>query len=94
MLRVLEAGTPDTEALLDRSTRFDDGVDDAVAAILADVRPKVGVADKVELLADATLGDGQRAKREDHLGSGEGDDSAPVRAPHSGQVVLACGRQQ
>jgi len=36
MLRVLAAS--EAEALLDRSTRFEDGVDDAVAAILHDVR--------------------------------------------------------
>ena len=39
-----------------------DPSDRDVKAILADVRPKVGVADKVELLADATLDDlGSRA---------------------------------
>jgi histidinol dehydrogenase len=38
MLRVVRAGTADAEALLDRSTRFEDGVDDAVAAILSEVR--------------------------------------------------------
>jgi len=36
MLRVLKAS--EAQALLDRSTRFEDGVDDAVAAILHDVR--------------------------------------------------------
>ncbi|HEY5951057.1 MAG TPA: histidinol dehydrogenase, partial [Kofleriaceae bacterium] len=38
MLRQIRAGSPEALALLDRSTRFDDGVDDAVAAILHDVR--------------------------------------------------------
>lgn len=38
MLRQIRAGSPEATALLDRSTRFDDGVDDAVAAILRDVR--------------------------------------------------------
>lgn len=38
MLRQVRAGTPEANALLDRSTRFEDGVDDAVAKILADVR--------------------------------------------------------
>jgi histidinol dehydrogenase len=38
MLRQFRAGSPEALALLDRSTRFDDGVDDAVAAILRDVR--------------------------------------------------------
>ena len=38
MLRVLRAGSPEAAALLDRTTRFDGGVDDAVATILADVR--------------------------------------------------------
>ena len=37
-LRIVRAGTPDAEALLDRSTRFADGVDDTVATILAEVR--------------------------------------------------------
>src|SRR6476469_195498 len=36
MLRVLPAA--EAESLLERSTRFEDGVDDAVAAILHDVR--------------------------------------------------------
>jgi histidinol dehydrogenase len=40
MLRVVRAGTPDAEALLDRSTRFEDGVDDAVAAIVTAVRAR------------------------------------------------------
>jgi histidinol dehydrogenase len=40
MLRQIRAGTPEALALLDRSTRFDDGVDDAVAAILHDVRTR------------------------------------------------------
>ena len=31
LLRQIRAGTPDAEKLLDRSTRFEDGVDDAVA---------------------------------------------------------------
>jgi histidinol dehydrogenase len=38
MLRQIRAGSPEAIALLDRSTRFEDGVDDAVAAILRDVR--------------------------------------------------------
>src|SRR5690242_17572518 len=38
MLRQIRAGTPEALGLLDRSTRFEDGVDDAVAAILQDVR--------------------------------------------------------
>src|SRR6478672_10292552 len=38
MLRVLAASQ--AEALLDRSTRFENGVDDAVAAILHDVRTR------------------------------------------------------
>lgn len=38
MLRQIRAGSPEAKALLDRSTRFEDGVDDAVAAILRDVR--------------------------------------------------------
>ena len=37
-LRQLRAGSPDAEKLLDRSTRFEDGVDDAVANILRDIR--------------------------------------------------------
>jgi histidinol dehydrogenase len=40
MLRQIRAGSPEALALLDRSTRFDDGVDDAVAAILRDVRTR------------------------------------------------------
>ncbi len=40
MLRQVRAGTPAATALLDRSTRFEDGVDDAVAKILADVRTR------------------------------------------------------
>ena len=40
MLRQFRAGSPEALALLDRSTRFDDGVDDAVAAILRDVRTR------------------------------------------------------
>ncbi|HUJ60926.1 MAG TPA: histidinol dehydrogenase [Kofleriaceae bacterium] len=40
MLRQLRAGTPEAEALLDRTARFDDAVDDAVAAILRDVRAR------------------------------------------------------
>jgi len=38
MLRQIRAGSPEALALLDRSTRFEDGVDDAVAGILRDVR--------------------------------------------------------
>jgi histidinol dehydrogenase len=38
LLRQVRAGSADALALLDRSTRFDDGVDDAVAAILRDIR--------------------------------------------------------
>ncbi len=38
MLRQFRAGTPDAVGLLDRSTRFAKGVDDAVTAILHDVR--------------------------------------------------------
>jgi histidinol dehydrogenase len=38
LLRTFRAGSPEASALLDRSTRFEDGVDDAVAAILHDVR--------------------------------------------------------
>jgi histidinol dehydrogenase len=38
LLRQVKAGSPEAAALLDRSTRFEDGVDDAVAAILHDVR--------------------------------------------------------
>jgi histidinol dehydrogenase len=40
MLRIVRAGTAEATALLDRSTRFEDGVDDAVAKILADVRAR------------------------------------------------------
>ncbi|MFT3695377.1 MAG: histidinol dehydrogenase [Kofleriaceae bacterium] len=40
ILRQFRAGTPEANALLDRSTRFEDGVDDAVANILADVRAR------------------------------------------------------
>ena len=40
LLRQVRAGTPEANALLDRSTRFEDGVDDAVAEILADVRAR------------------------------------------------------
>jgi histidinol dehydrogenase len=40
MLRVFRAGTPEATALLDRTTRFEDGVDDGVAKILADVRAR------------------------------------------------------
>lgn len=40
MLRQFRAGTPEATALLDRSTRFEDGIDDKVAAILADVRAR------------------------------------------------------
>ena len=44
MLRQLRSGSPDASAdltaLLDRSTRMAEGVDDAVAAILADVRAR------------------------------------------------------
>src|SRR5690348_12131741 len=38
LLRQIRGGSPEAEKLLDRSTRFEDGVDDAVAAILQDVR--------------------------------------------------------
>jgi histidinol dehydrogenase len=38
MLRQLRTTSPETAVLLDRSTRMAEGVDDAVAAILADVR--------------------------------------------------------
>ena len=44
VLRQFRAGTPEAAALLDRSTRFADGVDAAVAAILADVRLRGDVA--------------------------------------------------
>ncbi len=40
LLRQLRAGSPEAAALLDRSTRFEDGVDDAVAAILHHVRTR------------------------------------------------------
>ncbi len=40
LLRQLRAGSPEAVALLDRSTRFEDGVDDAVAAILRDIRAR------------------------------------------------------
>ncbi len=40
LLRQLRAGSPEAAALLDRSTRFDDGVDDAVSAILHAVRAR------------------------------------------------------
>ncbi len=40
MLKQLRAGSPEALALLDRSTRFEDGVDDAVAAILRDIRAR------------------------------------------------------
>src|SRR5256885_11658255 len=40
MLRQLPARSPEVAALLDRSTRMAAGVDDAVAAILADVRAR------------------------------------------------------
>lgn len=40
MLRQIRAGSPEAQALLDRSTRFENGVDDAVAAILRDVRSR------------------------------------------------------
>jgi histidinol dehydrogenase len=38
LLRQVRASSPEATALLDRSTRFEDGVDDTVAAILRDVR--------------------------------------------------------
>ena len=38
ILKQLRAGTPEAAAILARTTRFDDGVDDAVEKILADVR--------------------------------------------------------
>ncbi|MDB4954873.1 MAG: histidinol dehydrogenase [Myxococcales bacterium] len=44
MLRQFRAGSPEAAALLDRSTRFADGVDSAVAAILTDVRLRGDVA--------------------------------------------------
>lgn len=40
MLRQLEATSAEAAALLDRSTRMAEGIDDAVAAILADVRER------------------------------------------------------
>jgi histidinol dehydrogenase len=40
MLKQLRAGTPAANALLDRTTRMAGGVDDQVAAILADVRTR------------------------------------------------------
>jgi histidinol dehydrogenase len=40
LLRQMRAGSPEAAALLDRSTRFEDGVDDAVAAILHDIRAR------------------------------------------------------
>lgn len=40
LLRQVKAGSPEAAALLDRSTRFEDGVDDAVAAILHDIRAR------------------------------------------------------
>jgi histidinol dehydrogenase len=40
MLRQLDAASPEVAALLDRSTRMAEGVDDVVAAILADVRAR------------------------------------------------------
>ena len=40
LLRQMRAGSPEALALLDRSTRFEDGVDDAVAAILRDIRTR------------------------------------------------------
>jgi histidinol dehydrogenase len=40
LLRQFRAGSPEAAALLDRSTRFEDGVDDAVAAILHDIRAR------------------------------------------------------
>src|SRR3954462_10818837 len=40
MLRQVRAGSPEVAALLDRTTRMAEGVDDAVAAILADVRAR------------------------------------------------------
>ena len=39
-LRIVRAGTPAAAALLDRTTLFDDGVDDAVTAILREVRTR------------------------------------------------------
>jgi histidinol dehydrogenase len=40
LLRQVRLGSPEAAALLDRSTRFEDGVDDTVAAILRDVRAR------------------------------------------------------
>jgi histidinol dehydrogenase len=40
LLRQMRVGSPEAAALLDRSTRFEDGVDDAVAAILHHVRTR------------------------------------------------------
>jgi histidinol dehydrogenase len=40
LLRQVRLGSPEAAALLDRSTRFEDGVDDTVAAILHDVRAR------------------------------------------------------
>jgi histidinol dehydrogenase len=40
MLRQVRGRSAEAQALLDRSTRFDDGVDDAVTAIIADVRAR------------------------------------------------------
>src|SRR4051812_37909832 len=40
LLRQLRAGSAEAAALLDRSTRFEDGVDETVAAILQDVRAR------------------------------------------------------
>src|SRR5689334_9839550 len=39
-MRIVRGGTRDAEALLDRSTLMGEGVDDAVAAILRDVRAR------------------------------------------------------
>src|SRR6188474_1793328 len=40
LLRLIRGGSPEAAKLLDRSTRFDGGVDDAVAAILREVRTR------------------------------------------------------
>jgi histidinol dehydrogenase len=40
MLRQLRAGSPEAMAMLDRTTRFEDGIDDAVAKILEAVRTR------------------------------------------------------
>src|SRR4051812_44961538 len=40
LLRQIRLGSPEAEKVLDRSTRFEDGVDDAVAAILRDIRAR------------------------------------------------------